>query len=269
LFIVNNENDKNSITSKQGFSPDKKLIIYSKTIVILYEIIYYQKKSEIISKNTLEIIDFYKFAVYEYFISNLNKNKQIILITKIIQFCFIFINGKNDIFNETFNYQCILNVFNNDYDRFEKFIHVNFYFLAWFLPDVNKFIFKTELGENDIRYKENKINMDENANENKINKFLFYFEDEYNENIYKIISKFFALSIDCKNTKFNIALKIEQYNNLFKLIIRDCLIENIQIFNKFICNFYLSIVDYKFKFRSLVKMILILIFEIGQVKIFN
>lgn len=211
----------------------------------MYDLLYYQKKSEITSKNVLEYIDFFKYDIYlSYF--NEEKNYERKLFEKLIYCSLNFNINKNNASKETIEFNYLNNFFERSED-FQKFIYINFYILVWFCIDVNKFIFK---------FDSEKLTNYQNFNDN----IKIYFEDEYNEKVYKIILKYYSTS-DCKG----ILLKNENYNKSFSKSISDLMIENINCLKNFCPNFYNLIENYSYKFKSLVKIMLVLVLEYDHV----
>ena len=109
---------------------------------------------------------------------------------------------------------------------------------------MNKFLFKSTLGDE----KNN-----QNTNE-------FYFEDDYNEKIYVFIMRVFS-----QNDKETFLAIIKKYNKTFQLAIKTTILENIKTFKEFLPYFYLNIDNFSYKFKILVKMMIIYILEFDQV----
>ena len=218
-------------------------MIFTRTISILYDILFYQKANEITSKNYLEYIDIFKFVIIHYITEN-EKNYLDKFINKLIYSCYNFITNKGFIFSDKENLSFINSFFEKNTKELENFICFNFYIFLWFCIDVNKFLFKSTLGDE----KNN-----QNTNE-------FYFEDDYNEKIYVFIMRVFS-----QNDKETFLAIIKKYNKTFQLAIKTTILENIKTFKEFLPYFYLNIDNFSYKFKILVKMMIIYILEFDQV----
>ena len=130
--------------------------------------------------------------------------------------------------------------------EFENFICYNFYILIWFCFDINRFLEK------------NIVESLENKNHE------VYFEDEYNEKIFKSLIKNFL-----EENSFNFfKINVEEYNNYFSTGIKNIILENFNEFKEFFQYFFSKVENFSYKFKRLAKIFFIYIFEFDQVKKF-
>lgn len=228
---------KNSV-----FKSNTNFLIYTKCISIIYEIFYYQKANEITSKNSLDYLDLFKFAIMKYF-KDLEPNHFNKFLKKLNFCCFSFLTNKKYSFSDAENSLIMNSIFYKNQIAFENFICYNIYIMIWFCYDVNKFIHKE-------MKKIKNSNMD------------IYFEDDFNEKIYICLKKF--LFNDQNST---IKEEIEEYNKTFHSGIKSLFLENIIDLKQFMNDFYTNLNNYSFRFNSLTKMLLIYILELDQVRI--
>lgn len=194
-------------------------------------------------------MDIFRPFIFEFFYK---KNKK--FFKKFSQqfiFCsFYFLKDKENILFSADNNNIKYKFFNNSNEEFENFINLNFYLVAYFAFDVNKFLIKTA-----GKIKEN---------------CEIYFEDEFNERIYNLfcLKKIIGNDNDNDNDSSNkeILLNIfSEYNGYFHNLIKESFTEDVNLFSDFAQNFYSNIDKHTNKFKEMFKILMVFVFEINLV----
>jgi hypothetical protein len=121
----------------------------------------------------------------------------------------------------------------------EIYICHNFYLLLWFCTDMNKYFF----------------------NNLKNEKVVYKFENDFNERIYKFATQM-LFDIDLPEV-------ILKYNRTYIDCLRNILLYNANLVKQFIQIFYTNEERFTYYFKTHVKILIVYLFEINQVKIFN
>jgi hypothetical protein len=195
---------------------------------ILFNLIYFQKNNEQVSKSYVEHFDSFKFFL---------SCEKIFSKEKIEKFI------ANLFFTFSMNFNKMIKNYGNKKDSTENFSIINFYLFLWFCYDYNKFFF-SECTKDILNNEVTEI----------------FFENEFNEKVFNLIQ-----NILFSENKMNIVQVINNYNNLYSEIISNTVLYNTNVFKEFIYNFFENYEKFGSSFKLSVKVLLIYIFETIQV----
>lgn len=229
-------NTNEELYNRQNFfktENEKTEIMYINNKII-FNIVYYQKNNDLTAKNYIEFFDPFKIFLC---------SEVIFAKTKLIKFL-------ENLFKQSIGSFTNL-ISNTKYalPEQEDNLNVSFYLLLWFCYDINKFFF-------------NKVNNNENVE--------FYFENDYNEKIYKFITKFlFPINLSNSNNKpgNHFMQIITNYNKIYNEYINTIFIYNSEIFKNFLFNFFINYDKLTYSFKVNTKILITYYFENNQVKI--